>query len=120
MLKKQYSIYLLFIGIILFLNGCQSQRNTIYYWDNYQENLYNYTQSDKTSHTEQIQSLEHIIEKAKSANKTVPPGLHAHLGLLYFTAGNPDKAIEQLEIEKSLFPESKTFIDFIERKYKGH
>lgn len=119
MLKKQYSIYLLFIAILLLLNGCQSPK-TIYYWDGYQENLYNYTQIDKTSHTEQIQSLEHTIEKAKSANKPIPPGLHAHLGLLYFSVGNPDKAIEQLEIEKSLFPESKTFIDFIERKYQGH
>ncbi|WP_218058808.1 MULTISPECIES: DUF4810 domain-containing protein [unclassified Gilliamella] len=120
MLKKQCFVHLLFMGMLLFLNGCQSSPKTIYYWDDYQENLYNYTQSDKTGHAEQIQSLEHIIEKAKSANKPVPPGLHAHLGLLYSTVGKKDKAFEHFEAEKLLFPESKSFIDFIEQKYQGH
>jgi hypothetical protein len=97
------------------LSGCQSAK-TIYYWDDYQENLYNYTQVNKTESAEQIQSLEHTIEKAKSANKPVPLGLHAHLGLLYSNAGKKDKALEHFEAEKSLFPESKNFIDLIEKK----
>ena len=77
MLKKQYFVYLLFAGILFVLNGCQSS-NTIYYWGDYQEVLYNYTQSDKSGYTEQIQDL-----------------------------------------EKTLFTESKRFIDFIERKHQG-
>ena len=118
MLKKQYFVYLLFAGILFVLNGCQSS-NTIYYWGDYQEVLYNYTQSDKRSYTEQIQDLEKTIERAKSTNKSVPPGLYAHLGLLYATSGDTNKAFEQFEKEKTLFPESKHFIDFIERKYQG-
>lgn len=118
MLKKQYFIYLLFAGMLFVLNGCQSS-NTIYYWGDYQEVLYNYNQSDKNNYTQQIQDLEKTIEKAKSTNKSVPPGLHAHLGLLYATSGDKNKAFEQFEKEKTLFPESKHFIDFIERKYQG-
>ncbi|MCX8655471.1 DUF4810 domain-containing protein [Gilliamella sp. B2840] len=119
MLKKQYITYLLFSGVLLLLSGCQSSK-TIYYWEGYQENLYNYNLSDKSSHSEQIKALEKTIEKAKSANKPIPPGLHAHLGLLYTTVGNNNKAMEQFELEKSLFPESKNFIEFVEHKYQGH
>ena len=60
MLKKQYFVYLLFAGILFVLNGCQSS-NTIYYWGDYQEVLYNYTQSDKSGYTEQIQDLEKTL-----------------------------------------------------------
>ena len=118
MLKKQYFLYSLFAGILFVLNGCQSS-NTTYYWGDYQEVLYNYSQSDKSNYSEQIQDLEKTIEKAKATNKPVPPGLHAHLGLLYATSGDRNKAFEQFEMEKTLFPESKHFIDFIEKKYQG-
>ena len=63
MLKKQYLIYLLFAGILFVLNGCQSP-NTINYWGDYQEVLYNYTQSDKSGYTEQIQDLEKNYRKS--------------------------------------------------------
>ncbi len=63
MIKKQYLIYLLFAGILFVLNGCQSS-NTIYYWGDYQEVLYNYTQSDKSGYTEQIQDLEKNYRKS--------------------------------------------------------
>ena len=63
MLKKQYFVYLLFAGILFVLNGCQSS-NTIYYWGDYQEVLYNYTQSDKSGYTEQIQDLEKNYRKS--------------------------------------------------------
>jgi hypothetical protein len=117
MLNNKYVICLLFSGILSLLSGCQSS-NTIYYWGDYQKALYDYTQTDKSDYIEQVQKLEKTIEKAKSSNKPVPPGLHAHLGLLYATSGNKIKALEQFEIEKSLFPESKTFIDFIEKNIK--
>jgi len=107
-----------FVGITLLFTGC-AKKETFYYWDDYQTNLYNYYQIDKTSWEEQIASFELIIEKAKSAGKPVPPGLHAHLGLLYANTGYEDKALEQLEIEKTLFPESASFIKFIQQKYQG-
>lgn len=119
MLNRQFFVHSVCVGILLLLSGCQNN-STLYYWGDYQENLYNYTQLDKTGFNEQIQALELTVEKAKSANKALPPGLHAQLGLLYANVGNPEKAFEQFEIEKSLFPESKNFIDFVESKYRGH
>jgi hypothetical protein len=41
----------------------------------------------------------------------VPPGYHAHLGFLYFQVGKPDQALQSLQTEKALFPESTVYMD---------
>ena len=43
----------------------------------------------------------------------VPPGYHAHLGLLYLNAGKTDQALAAWQQEKNLFPESTKYIDFL-------
>ena len=43
----------------------------------------------------------------------MPPGLHAHLGMLYFNTGREIEAREQFAMEKSLFPESGHFVDYV-------
>jgi hypothetical protein len=43
----------------------------------------------------------------------VPPGLHAHLGYLHSVAGNPAAARAHLEDEKTLYPESTRFCDYL-------
>lgn len=113
--------YLSLIGLIIIamlFTGC-AKKETMYYWADYQNNLYSYYQLDKSSFEEQTISIEHIVEKAKSSGKPVPPGLHAHLGLLYANTGQQDKALEQFQIEETLFPESTNFIKFIQQKYQG-
>ncbi|GAB7194560.1 DUF4810 domain-containing protein [Dickeya oryzae] len=101
------------------LAGCASAPKTIYSWDNYQNTIYQYYQQDKTSPEEQIASLQKSIDVAKSQNKPVPPGLHAQLGLLYAKTGRGVDARQQFETEKSLFPESAPFMDFLLSKNKG-
>ena len=39
--------------------------------------------------------------------------MHAHLGLLYSSLGNDAAAAEPLRTEKSLFPESAAYMDFL-------
>ncbi|SFN58902.1 DUF4810 domain-containing protein [Xenorhabdus japonica] len=103
----------------LLLVGCVKAPKTIYEWGDYQSTLYQYYQQDKTEPQEQLQALQKVIEQAKAKDKPVPPGLHAQMGLLSSKIGNIEDAFQQFEIEKSLFPESAPYIDFLLSKNKG-
>ncbi|MEC5386323.1 DUF4810 domain-containing protein [Uliginosibacterium sp. H3] len=109
---------LLLAGALL-AGGCATRTPTIYYWGDYQPQLYAYLKNEGSSHAEQILALQRIIEEAKAANKSVPPGFHAHLGLLQITEGKPELARQALETEKTLFPESAVFMDFLLAKLAG-
>jgi hypothetical protein len=41
----------------------------------------------------------------------VPPGVHAHLGYMYYLSGNAEAAFDEFATERALFPESATFVD---------
>jgi len=43
----------------------------------------------------------------------LPPGFHAHLGYLYGEMGRNDLMQQQFVLEKELYPESATYIDFL-------
>lgn len=60
---------------------------------------------------EEIRSLSGDIEKARVQGKTIAPGVHAHLGYLYYLGGNYESAALEFTAEKELFPESAVFID---------
>jgi hypothetical protein len=98
------------ITVMLF-SGCASN-DTQYYWGEYENLVY------KTHHTPaevppsfQIELLQTDIEKAEAAGKPIPPGVYAHLGLMYAANGNKELALVSLTKEKELFPESTRFID---------
>ena len=59
----------------------------------------------------QIEKMEADYQKARATDKQVHPGFHAHLGYLYAQIGKLDQAKQQLETEKTLFPESAVFMD---------
>jgi len=99
-------------GIAFFLIGCKTTEPT-YYYGAYPEAVYSYFNADSVSVSQQITILEEVIEKAQGKNKPVPPGLHAHLGMLYFETGNNEQGLINFEKEKVLFPESTTYINFL-------
>ena len=99
------------------LAGCSAPPQSLYQWDAYQPTVYQYYQDDNTL-DEQVSALELSIEKAKARQRTVAPGLHAHLGLLYANSGREQQAFAQFALEKSLFPESATFMDFLLKQNK--
>lgn len=94
------------------LSGCAGPK-TLYQWDGYQSSVYQHYQTDDSSLSEQVAVLEESIEKARAGDRIVAPGLHAHLGLLYANSGREQQAMEQFEMEKRLFPESETFMNFL-------
>lgn len=91
--------------------GCATQPS-LYQWGSYENQVYAmYADGGKTSPQEQIGKLESDVEKARAANRPLPPGFQAHLGYLYFQTGKLDQAIAAFETEKLLFPESRPYMD---------
>jgi len=100
------------VMFILTLSACESSKNyDLYYWGDYPDYIYSYAKQDFML-SNQINNLEKIINQAKAKKKAVPPGLRAHLAVLYLQIGNDQQADFLLEQEKLYFPESATFIDF--------
>ncbi len=118
MLLHRYFTVLLSAGALL-AGGCATRTPTLYYWGDDQPQLYAYLKNEGTSYAEQILALQKITEGAKAANQSVPPGFHAHLGLLQIVEGKPELARQELEAEKTLFPESARFMDFLLAKLAG-
>ncbi|QDH17699.1 DUF4810 domain-containing protein [Swingsia samuiensis] len=109
--KYLFFPYFLIAGLVS-LTGCSGGERPLYYWGDYQKQLYSYFEK-KTSPEEQIIDLEKNIQKAQSKNLSLPPGYYAHLGLLYSETGQYEKAQTAFLTEEKIFPESKTYMDFL-------
>ena len=104
--------YLVFILLSLFLTACANQNNRLYQWGSYENMVYeSYHEPGKYSSQSQIIKMEKDLEKARAANKSLPPGHYAYLGYLYFQSGQLDKALTALQTEKTIFPESTIYMD---------
>lgn len=100
------------------LAACAQQPKTMYNWASYQPEVYAYLKEEGSDYAAQAQTLEQNIETARAANQSLPPGFHAHLGMLYLKLGSGDKAVEELQSEKLAFPESAPFMDFLLRNIR--
>jgi len=98
------------------LAGCANRPQPIYYWGDYQSQVYGHFKGEKGPE-DQIQALEAIREQARAKGKPLPPGFQAHLAMLYGQSGRSDRLMENLEAEKAQFPESSTFMDFLLKKF---
>lgn len=107
-------------AVLLFvLVGCAAPRQSLYQWGDYENQVYAlYNDAGKSPVEAQIEKLEADYQQARSTNKAVPPGFHAHLGYLYFQTGKGDQAVQSFLTEKSLFPESAVYMDRILSKVK--
>lgn len=97
------------------LAACASGSKPMYNWQSYQAGVYTYLQDDGADYAAQIQTLEANIQQARARDEALPPGFHAHLGLLYLKLGEDNRAVELLQKEKQSFPESTVFMDFLMR-----
>jgi len=98
----------------LLLSGCADDSpRQLYYWDGaYTSSVYEYlTQEGDTG--AQIAALEESLQKAYQRAAKAPPGLHAHLGLLYLSQGNGAKFKAYIEKEAELYPESRDYAMFL-------
>jgi len=97
------------------LAGCVPARPPLYHWGNFTDQQYAYLKGDKGPE-EEILELEKIREQAKASGQALPPGLQAHLGMLYGVTGRSDLFVANLEAERQQFPESGPYVDFLLKK----
>jgi len=104
---------MLFCGLaVVTLSGCATRPQPIYYWGDFQPQQYSYFKGDKGPE-ESILALEKVREEAKSIGRPVPPGMQAHLGMLYGLTGRSDLFEQNLQAERQQFPESSVYVDFL-------
>jgi len=93
------------------LAGCAHGPQPLYAWGSFPHQQYDTLRGAGASPAEQIRTLEAEARKADDAKAALPPGLRAHLGLLYLDSGDADKARSLWLAEKAAFPESAPYID---------
>ena len=92
--------------------GCATGPKEHYHWGNYEELvLAMYLESGSVDPFTQIDKLTVDIQQAENTGKLVPPGLYAHLGMMYALNGDAPQAEAAFYKERELFPESAVFID---------
>src|ERR1700716_2751673 len=90
----------------LALAGCAAPQSR------YEEVVYaSYLSHDDVPAERQVEILEKDYQTARSTNRRMPPGWHAHLGYLYYQVGKGDQARQELMTEKAEFPESAVFVN---------
>ncbi|MDF7671065.1 DUF4810 domain-containing protein [Orbaceae bacterium ESL0721] len=114
----KYYLSILMLSIFA-LVGCASDNKELYYWGDYQGNIYKTLKGTETDPKAQIIALEKILTVANSKDKQVPPGLYANLGLLYIQDGKFTEARDYFEKERTLYPESANFIQFLSDNMDG-
>ena len=98
------------------LCACVTPTKPLYYWGNYQPQVYAYFKGDGESPEAQLSKLEMNAQQAQARGEALPPGFNAHLGLLYLKAGQAGKARSAWLTEKAQFPESAAYMDFLLNK----
>lgn len=106
------------LGLLLTLSACKTTE-PLYYHGTYNTAVYTYFKGEDSTQAEQIASLQQVIQTAEANGKRIAPGIHAHLGLLYFDAGNSELGQQHFEHEKMLFPESAKYLDFLLKSRQG-
>ncbi len=104
---KMLSIFLL----VLLATGCTNSKE-LYHWGQYESLIYKmYNKPGEATPEVQVERLSRDIQQAESRGLRVPPGVYAHLGVMYGALGKLDEAMAAFQEEKMLYPESATLID---------
>ena len=114
--SKRVMLALSVLGCTL-LVGCAGPQR-LYQWEDYQPQVYEYFKGQGSGSEAQIAALESGVQKIRAKGTMPPPGYHAHLGLLYSHQGKADQVVQQFETEKTLFPESAPYMDFLLKKFQ--
>lgn len=106
--------YPLLLGLLgLSLTACVQQPKPLYSWGHYQQLTYDYLSAPESDVELQLGQLDLDEQKAKSRNLVLPPGFHAHRGLLHVRLGQMDQAAAAFQAEKLQYPESETYMNFL-------
>jgi hypothetical protein len=107
------------VVLATWLAGCAQTSAPLYMWETFPRQQYVYLLREGVSPEQQIREIEAHAEKARAANAQLPPGLRAHLGMLYLSVGNPGRAVELWNAEKIAFPEATPYMDQLLKRLGG-
>jgi len=114
-MKKHLKQSAVVAGVLIaafLLPGCAHRHEPLYHWDGFEAQQYGYLQGEIGAE-DGIVRMEEAREEAAAEGKALPPGFEAHLGMLYGLAGRTDQFERHLEAERTQFPESEAYIDFL-------
>jgi len=98
------------VALVLVLPACRT--HTTYEWGDYQNSLYGmWIEPEDFDAADHLRVLTGQVAATEERGELVPPGVRAHIAMLYSDAGNTVEARRYLEAEKAAFPESATFVD---------
>ena len=96
---------------VVLLTACATPPAPLYQWGAFTQHTYDTLRGEGKSPIEQVDLMLAHQQKVAAAGQKLPPGFHAHLGLLYLKLGRSDAAQASFEAEKLAFPESATYVD---------
>jgi hypothetical protein len=101
---------------LVLISACVSDKS-LYFWGHYEDSVYGLCHGTGTFDlAKDVQILSQEVDRARVEGRRVAPGVHAHLGYLYYVSGNTGAAVQQFNAEKETYPESTTFIDGMLRR----
>ena len=104
-------------GAAFLFSACAQK--PLYHWEeSYQKGVYGYL-NDEFDPQKELESLTKYVQNADKKGEKVPPGLHAHMGLLHSQIGDLEGARREFAAEVQLYPEAKTYMDFLSAKDKS-
>jgi len=112
---------LIAVGLLslMTLTGCAGKKE-IFYWGDYENLIYGmYMEPGTADSTTQISKLSADIQQAEAKDMPIAPGINAHLGYMYALEGDIGQAKAAFLTEKTLFPESASFIDGMMSRIDG-
>ncbi len=110
----KWPIAALFAIALLLSTGCASNKPPLYHWGSYEQLIYEmYARPGEADPGAQVEKLSADVEREQAEDLRTPPGVHAHLGYMYYIQGNEPAAYNEFAIEREIFPESKVFVEGI-------
>lgn len=103
---------LLVLLAIVAISGCATPKTLFCQSPEYELAVYMYLKEDPNL-DEQIDLMNAYFEEAESNNQRVAPGAYAHMAMLYAAKGEDISVKKYLDLEKSAFPESAYYIDYL-------
>ncbi|CAK0765751.1 conserved exported hypothetical protein [Gammaproteobacteria bacterium] len=112
-LRKPNLLALSVLGSALLTTGCVTAPTSLYQWEGYQPQIYEYFKGQGKGPEAQISTLEEGLQKIRATGRMPPPGYHAHLGLLYSQIGKEDQVVQEFHTEQELYPEAAAYMNFL-------
>lgn len=115
--STKLTLLLLGSAVLTACSAGEESDSNLYHWGNYADTVYRYY-NEPNDFGRQEADLQEIIAKAKGRNKPVAPGLYGHLGLVLLKQGKTAEAYAAFQQEQQLYPESKTFMQYLQHRKK--